>query len=81
MKVIAELYDTKTGEEVTDETDWKDGTDPGAIVTWWTESNFSCDCNRAELFGMDDHPCNSGRNRFRLTRLTIDGKEVEDIEA
>lgn len=28
----------------------------------WTDGNWQCDCNRASLFGIEDHPC--GETRF-----------------
>jgi len=80
--------DTVTGEEAEKvyEYEWEDGSD-----YWWSEGNFSCDCNRYLEFlrakgqdpALDEAVCNSGDNRYEVVSITCpDGQVVyRDNEA
>ncbi|KKN08954.1 hypothetical protein LCGC14_1051430 [marine sediment metagenome] len=91
MGYTVHIKDTTTGEVRTRHYD-KDWDDPDlANYFWWTEGNFSCDCNRGAEFDRagglpekveegDWEPCNTGPNRYTLEKIvTDDGTEVPDI--
>ena len=48
---------------------------------WWTDGNFSCDCNRADVFNtgnavVEDVPC--GYTEFTVLKVVLpDGTEIE----
>lgn len=78
MKVKATILDTVTGRITADVHEWPASTEEGTVVFEWRDNNWSCDCNRARVHGIDDHPC--GESRFILTALEIDGKPVAKEE-
>lgn len=45
---------------------------------FWTEGNFSCDCNRGMLFYGDDFDCKCGHRRFVVFKAHFpDGSETD----
>lgn len=62
-KVQIDILKVKTGETRTIEEDYGDEEDYNPF--FWSDGNFSCDCNRAIMFGdEEDIPC--GNTEFRV---------------
>jgi len=53
---------------------WPDG-DPS--TSWWTDGNFSCDCNRARFVGLDYMPCGETINIDVIEPIDFDGPILE----
>lgn len=54
---------------------WVDG---DASTYWWQDGNFSCDCNRAQLWGGCTDPQRCGDERFTITHIELpDGTEIK----
>ena len=49
---------------------WPDG-DPSTC--WWTDGNYSCDCNRAKFVGLDNMPCGETINLEIIKPIDFDG--------
>jgi hypothetical protein len=86
MSYVVRIRDTATGEErdCPMRFDWFKP-DGGDDEFWWTEGNFSCDCNRELEFrraaGEDPDAnsveCNVGSNRFKALHATLpDGRLI-----
>ena len=76
-QVLVTLLDTESGERVTFPYEY------GFHEYMWTEGNYGCDCNRHMFFweakgtGLEDIPCNTGPNRYKLTSVVdAETKEV-----
>jgi hypothetical protein len=53
---------------------WPDG-DPSTY--WWSEGNFSCDCNRAEFVGVEHMECGETICIDRIEPIDFDGPVLE----
>lgn len=73
MSYLVHITDTQTGEQRvrTMDLDWIDGS-----AYWWSDGNFGCDCNRADVFEDNanecvERPC--GHGRYVVRCVTHDG--------
>lgn len=46
----------------------------------WAEGSRSCDCNRARLFGLDDHRCGEGLFAVRVVDEATDVALYDEID-
>lgn len=85
---VATIIDTQTGESVQydcSKLDWYDG-DDGSSEFWWTEGNFSCDCNRGLSFYRAKHKAEPddelgcGAGRYRVPFVTLSDGRVVNVD-
>jgi hypothetical protein len=72
-KLVAQLFDTETGEEAVYFDDHWDIDAEGSEFIW-TEGGMSCACNRAPIFHHTTPCCTS--KRYKLASLELDGKKL-----
>ena len=72
MKYIATIIDTVTGKTLTSEHDYPYD-DEDSLRWYWTDGNWSCDCNRGADFDVVDISC--GGSRFQVPFLTLENGE------
>lgn len=53
---------------------WPDG-DPS--TSWWSEGNFSCDCNRSRFVGIEFMECGETIYIDRIEPIDFDGPTLE----
>jgi hypothetical protein len=75
MSYNVEMIEVATGNRRTRRmnVEWGEGSD-----CWWSEGNFSCDCNRSGLFFGDEHTedIRCGEDRFAVRCMADDGTEL-----
>lgn len=78
MNIEAHLRNKKSGETVKYNATYSDDDKIEDILFFWTEGNYSCDCNRRIFMGVDYDDAECGDGEIIVDKLFANGTLIAE---